>query len=173
MKKDWGYRFNPTMNGRGRSVLIWGKTCRTLLGDKGKPLSGDKGTHTDEHGPKIQKGRMARIQTTIYAYTYGLNCIQVRKNLTECCTQESFRRSGLVPSTKMSLFKIISLRNFIKSESNLQPMHQYLLSNNVWFISTYYISEYCSFKISELSNAFTNNIQSQYQIGKRPYSYKI
>ena len=34
-------RINPTMNGGGRLVLICGRTCRTLLGDKGKTLSGD------------------------------------------------------------------------------------------------------------------------------------
>ena len=61
MKQDWGDRINPTMNGRGRSVLIWGRTCITLLGDKGKPLSGDKGIRTDEHGPKTWKGRMACV----------------------------------------------------------------------------------------------------------------
>ena len=31
------------MNCGVRSVLIWGQACRTLLVDKGKPLSGDKG----------------------------------------------------------------------------------------------------------------------------------
>ena len=64
-------QINPTMNGGGRSVLIWGRMCRTLLVDKGKPLSGDKGTRTDEHGPKIQQGRMARVLTNIYAYGFG------------------------------------------------------------------------------------------------------
>ena len=54
-------RINLIMNGRGRSVLIWGQTFRTLLVDKGKPLSGDKSTRTDEHSPKIQQGRMARV----------------------------------------------------------------------------------------------------------------
>ena len=43
------------MTGGGRSVLIWGRICRTLLGDKGKPLSGDKSTRTDEHGPKTPR----------------------------------------------------------------------------------------------------------------------
>ena len=52
MKQDREDRINPTVNGRGRSVLIWGRTCRMLLGDKGKPLSGDKGMRTDKHGPK-------------------------------------------------------------------------------------------------------------------------
>ena len=43
-----GERINPTMNGGGPSVLIWGRKCRTLLGYKGKPLSGDKVMRTDE-----------------------------------------------------------------------------------------------------------------------------
>ena len=59
MKQDLGDQINPTMNGGGRLVLIWGRTCRTLLGDKGKPLSGDKGTRMDKHGPKILQGIMA------------------------------------------------------------------------------------------------------------------
>ena len=59
------------MNSGGRSVLIWGRTCRMLLGDKGKPLSEDKGTRTDEHGLKTQQGRMERVQKNVYAY--GLN----------------------------------------------------------------------------------------------------
>ena len=41
------------MNSGGCSVLIWYGTCRTMLIDKGEPLSGDKGTRTDKHGPKI------------------------------------------------------------------------------------------------------------------------
>ena len=49
------------MNGGGRFVMIWVQTCRLLLEDKCKPLSGDKGTRTDEHGPKIQQGRMACV----------------------------------------------------------------------------------------------------------------
>ena len=61
-------RINPTMTGGGRSVLIWGRTCRTLLGDKGKPLSGDKGTRKEEHSPKIRHGRMAYVQKKVYAY---------------------------------------------------------------------------------------------------------
>ena len=81
MNQDWGDRINPTMNGRGRSVLIWGWTCRTMLGDKGKPLSGDKGMRTDGHGPKTWQGRMSRVQTSLYGYTYGLNCIRVRTEL--------------------------------------------------------------------------------------------
>ena len=60
MKQDWWDQINPTM--------IWGRTCRTLLGDKGKPLSGDKDTRTDKHSPKIRQGRMARIRTNVYAY---------------------------------------------------------------------------------------------------------
>ena len=48
MKQDLGGKINPTMNGRGPSVLIWGRTCRTLLGDKGKPISGEKGTRTNK-----------------------------------------------------------------------------------------------------------------------------
>ena len=56
------------MTGGGRRVLIWGQTRRTLLGDKGKPPSGDNGTRTDEHGPKIRQGRMAHLQTNVYAY---------------------------------------------------------------------------------------------------------
>ena len=42
--------------------------CRTLLGDKGKPLSRDKVTRMDDHGPNIQQGRISRIRTDIYAY---------------------------------------------------------------------------------------------------------
>ena len=56
-----GLQINPTTNGGRGSVLIWVRTCRTLLVDKGKPLSGDKGTRTDKHGPKIRQGRMARV----------------------------------------------------------------------------------------------------------------
>ena len=74
-------RINPILNGRGCSVLIWGKTCRTMLEDKGKPLAGDKGTCTDKHGPKTWQGIMARVQTNVYAYAYGLNCIRVRTEL--------------------------------------------------------------------------------------------
>ena len=48
-------------------VLIWVQMYRTLLGDKGKTLSGDKGTCTDEHGTKIQQGRMAHVLTNVYA----------------------------------------------------------------------------------------------------------
>ena len=59
------------MNGGGRSVLIFGQTCRTMLVDKGKPLSGDKGTRTDENGPKIRQGIMASVLTNIYAYKFG------------------------------------------------------------------------------------------------------
>ena len=33
VKLDWPYQINPTMNGGGRSVLIWGQRCRILLGD--------------------------------------------------------------------------------------------------------------------------------------------
>ena len=47
MKQYWGDQINPTMNGGGRSVLIWGRICITMLGDKVKPLPGDKGTRTD------------------------------------------------------------------------------------------------------------------------------
>ena len=56
------------MTGRGHSVLIWGQRCRTLLGDKGEPLSGDEVTRMDEHGPKIRQGRMEYVQTNVYAY---------------------------------------------------------------------------------------------------------
>ena len=68
MKQDLGGRINPTMTGGGILVLIWGQTCRTLLEDGGKPLSGDKGTFTDKHGPKIQQGGMARVRMNVYAY---------------------------------------------------------------------------------------------------------
>ena len=71
MKQYWGDQINPTMNGEGRLVLIWGRTCRTMLVDKGKLLSGDKGTRTEEHGPKIKQGRMARVWTNVYAYEFG------------------------------------------------------------------------------------------------------
>ena len=54
-------QINTTMNGRECLVLIWGQTCRTLLKDKGKPLSGDKGMRTNEHSPKTQQGRMAFV----------------------------------------------------------------------------------------------------------------
>ena len=47
MRQYLGEQINLTMNGGGLSVLIWGQTYRTLLGDKGKPLSGDKGIRTD------------------------------------------------------------------------------------------------------------------------------
>ena len=53
MSETVSTQINTTMNDGGRLVLIWGRTCRTLLVDKGKPLSGDKGTRTDEHSPKI------------------------------------------------------------------------------------------------------------------------
>ena len=52
------------MNGGGRSVLIWGRTRRTLLVDKGKPLSGDKGTRTDKQGPKIRQGKCHAYEQT-------------------------------------------------------------------------------------------------------------
>ena len=71
MKQDWGDQINTTMNSGGRSVLLWGRTYRTRLIDKGKPLSGDKGTRMDEHGPKIQQGRMARVWTKVFAYRFG------------------------------------------------------------------------------------------------------
>ena len=72
-------QFNPTMNGGGRSVLILGQMCRMMFGDKVKPLSGNKGTRTNEHGPKTRQGRMSRIRTNVYAYglnwsyAYGMN----------------------------------------------------------------------------------------------------
>ena len=71
MKQDWGDRINPTMNGGGRLVLIWGWTYRTMLVDKGNTLSGYKGTCTYEHGPKILQVRMARVWTNVYAYEFG------------------------------------------------------------------------------------------------------
>ena len=54
-------QINLTMNGGGHSVLILGQTLRTMLVDKGKPLSGDKGTRKDNHCPKIRQGRMERV----------------------------------------------------------------------------------------------------------------
>ena len=42
-----------------------------MLGDKVKPLPGDKGTCTDEHDPKIRQGRMARVLKNVYAYKFG------------------------------------------------------------------------------------------------------
>ena len=68
MKQDWGDQINPTMTGGVHSVLIWVRMCRTLLGDKGKPLSWDKGMRTDEHSSKIWQWRMARVQTNVYTY---------------------------------------------------------------------------------------------------------
>ena len=62
IKQDWGDRISPTINDGGRSVLIWGRTCRTLLGDKGKPLSGDKGARTN-------KCIRAQVQTELYTRT--------------------------------------------------------------------------------------------------------
>ena len=61
MKQDLGDQINPSMKGGGRSILIWGRTCRTLLVDKGKTLSGDKGTRTDGNSPNIRQGRMERV----------------------------------------------------------------------------------------------------------------
>ena len=71
MKQYWGGQINPTMNGWGHLVLNWGWICRTLLGDKGKPLSGDRGTRIDEHSPKIRQGRMARVGTNVCTYIFG------------------------------------------------------------------------------------------------------
>ena len=43
------------MTGGGRLLLIWGRLCRALLGDKGKPLfTGDKGMCMDQHVPKTR-----------------------------------------------------------------------------------------------------------------------
>ena len=61
LEENEAHLINPTMNSRERSVLIWVRKCRTLLGDKGKPLSGDKGTRTDDHGPKTRQGKMAPV----------------------------------------------------------------------------------------------------------------
>ena len=56
MKQDWGDQINPTTTGGGHMGLISGQTCRALLVDKGYPyLAGDKGTRTDEHGPKSRR----------------------------------------------------------------------------------------------------------------------
>ena len=60
IKQDLGDPINPTM--------IWGRICRLLLVDKGKPLSGDKGTRTDKNSPKIRQGRMTGVWTNICAY---------------------------------------------------------------------------------------------------------
>ena len=81
MKQDWGEQINPTMNSRGHSILIWVQTCRTMLVDKGKPLSGDKGTHMDKHSPKTWQWRMTCVRTNVYSYAYGLNFIRVRTEL--------------------------------------------------------------------------------------------
>ena len=54
-------QINLTMNGGGHLVLILGQTLRTMLVDKGKPLSGDKDTHKYNHCPKIRQGRIARV----------------------------------------------------------------------------------------------------------------
>ena len=59
------------MNNGGRSLLIWGRMCTTMLVNNVKPLSGDKGTRKDKHGPKIRQGRMARILTNVYAQKFG------------------------------------------------------------------------------------------------------
>ena len=63
-------------------------------------------------------------KVTLIALMTGL----LHKNLTKCCTQESFGRSGLIPSPKMYLFKLIILRNFMQSykkgETNA-PIHFY------------------------------------------------
>ena len=77
-KQDWGDWINPTMNGGGHLLLIWGRTWRTLLEYKVKPLSGDKGTRTDDHNPKIQQGRMARVWTNAYLLRIFYNCIWMR-----------------------------------------------------------------------------------------------
>ena len=71
MKQYLGGLINPTMNVGGILVLIWGQTCRTMFGDKCKPLSVDKVTRTDKHGPKKRQTRISHIQTNVYAY--GLN----------------------------------------------------------------------------------------------------
>ena len=56
MKQDWGDRINPTMTSGGRSVMIQGRTCRALLGDKGNPyLAGEKGTRTDDNYTKTRR----------------------------------------------------------------------------------------------------------------------
>ena len=39
-----------------------------MLGDKGKPLSGDNGTRTDKHNPNIEQGRMEHVHTNVHAY---------------------------------------------------------------------------------------------------------
>ena len=64
------------MNGGGRLVLIWGRTCRTMLGDKGKPLSGDKDTRTDNNSQNTQQKGMTHVRTNVYAY--GMNCERIR-----------------------------------------------------------------------------------------------
>ena len=71
------------MTGGGLSVLIWGRTCRAVLVDKGKTQLGDKGTCTYKHGPKTQEGRMACVQINVYAYAYMYrqNLIQVQTEL--------------------------------------------------------------------------------------------
>ena len=53
------------------------------------------------------------------------DCI-LQKNLTKCFTQEYFRSSGLVPSPKIYLFKLLILKNFIKITSKMQQIHQSL-----------------------------------------------
>ena len=78
-------------------------------------------------------------KVTLIALMTGL----LHKKLTKCFTRESFRRSELVPSPRMSLFKLISLRNFVQSTSKLQPMHQSL------FIQEFLLYKYLS-DLSEL-----------------------
>ena len=60
-------------------------------------------------------------KVTPIAFMTGL----LHKKFTKCCTQDSSGGSGLVSSTKIPLFKLTILINFIQSTRKLQPMHQY------------------------------------------------
>ena len=94
------------MNGIGRSVLIWGRTCRTLFGDKSKPLSGDEGTHTDNHIPETKEGKMAKVRTKVYAYKP--NCIRIRTKL-KCVLYAKYINDHLKEKTNDYFWAVSSL----------------------------------------------------------------
>ena len=55
--QDYGpLRINTTMTGRGRLVMIRGQHAERCWGIRVNPyLTGDKGTCTEEHGPKTRR----------------------------------------------------------------------------------------------------------------------